>query len=45
MLGSHDLRTPYVSILIVSALPRTGSGKVQWRLLQEGENELAASGG
>jgi fatty-acyl-CoA synthase len=25
----------------VSALPRTGSGKVQWRLLQERENEQA----
>jgi acyl-CoA synthetase (AMP-forming)/AMP-acid ligase II len=45
MLDSHDIRTLYVSILIVSALPRSGSGKVQWRLLQERENELATPGG
>jgi fatty-acyl-CoA synthase len=29
----------------VDALPRTGSGKVQWRLLQERENASPLSGG
>ena len=29
----------------VSALPRTGSGKVQWRILQENEHGVAALAG